>query len=131
MTRNQQRTQRVKGYLFAVLALLMVGVSIVAFWQRSTLNGILPLVMVVFFGYLSWKQLQPDRDEPLPTADERTRQTIQSAGYQAFLVLMIVMVLQSMFHAIPAQFLTSGYLLLGAVIYGSFWAYYRWRGLAR
>ncbi len=113
--------------MFAVLAVFMGGVSIIELANEDP-TAIFTFLMVVFLGYLSWKQLQPGTTDPVPTADERTRKTVQLAGNQAFWALVLVMMLQSSFDFIPNDFVTSSYLLIGMAIYGVFWAYYRHRG---
>lgn len=39
------------------------------------------------------------------------------------------MLAQQAFGFIPDTLLTSGYLLIAMLIFGIYWAYYRWRGL--
>lgn len=131
MALNQYQKQRATGYMFAVLAVFMGVVSIIAFANKNPISAIFPLLTVVFLGYLSWWQLQPGTGEPVPTADERTHQTVQLAGNQALWVLVMVMMVQLSFDFIPEGFVTSSYLLIGMPVYGIFWAYYRWRGPSR
>lgn len=131
MALNQQQKQRATGYMFAILAIVIGVVSIVAFVNEGLVSAIFPLILVAFLGFLSWRQLQPGTDESIPTADERTRQTVILAGNQALWILVIAMMVQLLFDFIPDNFVTSIYLLIGMAAFGVFWAYYRWSGVSR
>lgn len=120
MALNQQQKQRATGYMFGILAIFMSVVSIVAFANEGPVSAIFPIILVVFLGFLSWRQLQPGTDESVPTADERTHQTVILAGNQALWILVIVMMVQLSFDFIPTDFVTSSYLLVGMAAYGVF-----------
>lgn len=131
MALTQHQRQRATGFMFAVLAVVMIGVSVVRFSGGNTPASLFTLSISGFLGYLSWRQLQPGRSEPLPTADERTQQIVQLAGNQALWILTTVMFLQLAFDVIPDDLVTSSYILVGMIAFGIFRVYYRRRGPAR
>lgn len=129
MALNQQQKQRATGYMFAILAIGIAGASIIGFAGGDRADIVLAFPVVAFLSYLSWKQLQPTSTGTIPTADERTGQIVRNAGNQTFWMLVIIMLAQQAFGFIPDNLLTSGYLLIAMLIFGIYWAYYRWRGL--
>lgn len=130
MALSQQQKQRMTGYLFVVLAIVLAGNSILAFTHGYAGQAVFSLPLTVFLGYLAWRQLQSRTSTKRVTADERTIQTVQQASAQAFWILLVIMMIQTSFQIIPEGFITSGYILIGMITLGLFWGYYRWRGLS-
>lgn len=54
MALNQQEKQRLTGYLFAVLAIVLAGSSMLAFIHESTTKAVLSLPLIVFLIFLTW-----------------------------------------------------------------------------
>lgn len=130
MALSQLQKQRMTGYLFVVLVIVLIGSSILAFTRGDTGQTAFHLPLIVFLGYLGWRQLQPGTSMKRVTADERTHQTIQQSSAQAFWILVTIMIIQMIFQILPDRFITSGYILIGMIALGSFWVYYRWRGFS-
>lgn len=129
MSVSNLKKQRLSGYMFAALAIVLAAGGILSVSSGHTGRGILSLVASVFLGYLSWRQLQPGQPEKTVTATERTGRAITLAASQAFWLLVSLMVLQSVFQFIPDDIITSVYVLTGLGTYGAYWAYFRWRKL--
>jgi hypothetical protein len=129
MELNPQQKQQLTGYLFVVLALFLLADSIFEIIRDQTSSAGITLLLAVFLGYLAVRQLQPGKQEKTMTADERTRRTVRYASSQAFWLLYLVTIAQTIFTFIPQDLLTSTYQITGMVALAVYWAYYRWQGV--
>lgn len=117
------RQQRAKGLLFTALALALVVSAVLNVRQGATGTAGLKLPLAVYLGYLAWRQLQPGAAVPVPTADERTQREVRVASSNAFYLLLMFMLGESMIEVIPAALETHVYLFVGSVFLGLAWGY--------